>query len=164
MLITYVISFSAFSQNNWQGTYSPKGKCSISFPATPTAMPNPQTGSEMYSCLFDNSIFLFTVENSGEMVRDEGEPDIYDESLQKSMYNGLLERYNGHFISDANIYYKGKKAVDFYLSIEIPGTQIKYVKGRYIIENKIFYVAFYFYSSFDEINFNRFVSSLEFNK
>jgi len=131
VLFVFISTFT-LSQNYWQKAYSSIGKCSIYFPSTYTTSPNPQTGTEVFNCLVGNSLLMFSVEN-GEKVRDKTNLDVYSESFKKSMYDGLLASFGGKFISDKNIYYKGKKGVEFYLSIEIPGTRIGYVKGRCVV-------------------------------
>ena len=116
--------------------------------------------------LFIGVLFLITqslnfAQNFGK-VKDTSNPDFYDESLQKSFYDGFFGTYNGSLISDNNITYKGKKAVDFYLTIQIPGSNLKYGKGRYFIENKILYLAVYFYSDFNKNDYDKYVNSIEF--
>lgn len=160
-LLFITISFSTLSQSSWHKTYSPDGKCSIYFPSTPTAIPNPQTGTKIYTYIGNNSIFMFTADIFTQKVKDQSNTDVYDASLKKSFYDGFFGTYNGKFISDENIIYKGKKAVNFYLSINIPGSSLQYVKGRFLIENGILYISVYFYSVFDNSDFNRFVNSLD---
>lgn len=155
-------SLSCFSQSNWQKTYTSDRKCSVLFPDEPTKLSNPQTGGEVYSCVKGNSIFMFTAEDFEGRVKEQREPDIHDDDFQKSCYAGFFATYNGKMISDNNIHFKGKKAVDFYLSIEIPGSNLKYMKGRYLLDNKILYLAIYFYAVFNKKDFENFVNSIEF--
>jgi len=158
------LSFSVYilSQSNWQKTYTSDRKCSVSFPDKPTALSNPQTGGDVYTCIKDNSIFMFTVEDFKGRVKEQREPDIHDEDLKKSCYDGIFAAYNGTLISDNNIIFKDKKGVDFYLTINIPGSNLKYMKGRYLLDNRIAYLAIYLYSDFNKKDFENFVNSIEF--
>ena len=161
-MVFLCFSLYAYSQGNWHETYTSDRKCSVLFPDEPTVLSNPQTGGEVYTCIKNNSIFMFTVEDFKGRVKDQKEPDIHDEDLKKSCYDGIFAAYNGTLISDNNIIFKDKKGVDFYLTINIPGSNLKYMKGRYLLDNSIVYLAIYGYSNFNKNDFEGFVNSIEF--
>ena len=161
-MILMTFSINTFSQINWQRTYTPDGKISISFPGVSTIIPNPETGTNTYTFIKDNSFFVFAVDNYANVVKDQSLDNIHDKSLKESLYDGFFAPYGGNLISDNNIFYKGERAVDFYMSIQIPNSLIKYAKGRVLLENNLLIIAIYYYAVFNKNDFEKFINSLDF--
>lgn len=152
----------AISQINWQRVESNIGDYSILFPGTATPLPNPQTGTEVFTAIFENSIFMFTVENTtGRIINDKEDIDIHNENYKRSVYDGLNSELGGRLISDKNITYKGIDAVDFYVSINQYGSPLKYGRGRLLVDDNYVILGFYAYSVFNEHIYDKYVNSIE---
>lgn len=163
LLIIFVFaSISVFTQNNWVKTYSQVGNCYISFPVTPKKDTRQNTAADLYGLMYNNSLMMFMVENYSDGNKKHNDSDVHNESLLPSL-EGLFEDNNGKIISHKKAFYKGRKALDFYLSIDFPGTNLKFGKGRWLIENGIVYIVIYYYSNFDQTEYNRFINSLDFD-
>jgi hypothetical protein len=150
---------------NWKEFHSVVGRCTLKFPAAPEhiseKMSVPEAGYDLkydayISSLDKKSVYMLLIAEY---------PDFVDQSLAQAslegFLNGILANNPGNQLLFADmLLVDGKPALDFFIR-----TGGVYFKGRAImVKNQLYLMAMECeVQNYDEIRYNYFVSSLQFN-
>ena len=161
LLIIFTLVYTKiYSQDN---TAKLPDGISLTFPCVPNTVVDTVNKSTSALCASGNKKYIVTVVPIPEW--ESNMPTlVLAEPSRRDYYTSFISKYNGKLLLDEEIKFKEFIGYDFYLSLTIEYSPIKFVKGRMIVCGMQFVFINYYYETMDDETYQAFLNSLTMEK